>query len=135
MASALYPKGKRKFMEGSIVLGTDTINCAMVTASYTYSVSHEFWSSASANVVGTPQALAGKSTAVEDACFDANDVTFTAVSGSQVTALILYKDTGSAATSPLIAYIDSAASGLPVTPNGGNITVSWQATSPYIYKL
>jgi len=107
----------------------------MVTASYVYSAAHEFWSSANANVVGTPTALSSKSTTVEDACFDAADVTFNSVTGSQVTALILYKDTGSAATSPLIAYIDSAASGLPVTPNGGNITVSWQATSPYIFKL
>jgi hypothetical protein len=135
MASALYPKYKRELMKATIDMNANTINCAMVTSGYTYSTAHEFWSSANANVVGTPQALAGKSLVVEDATFDANDVTFTAVSGSQVTALILYKDTGVAGTSPLIAYIDSAASGLPVTPNGGNITVSWQATTPYIFKL
>jgi hypothetical protein len=135
MASALYPKAKKKFLDKAIAMTTDDIQCAMVTSSYVYSTAHEFWSSANTYVVGTPTSLAGKSTTVEDATFDANDVTFTAVSGSQVTALILFFNTGTAGTSPLIAYIDSAASGLPVTPNGGNITVSWQATSPYIFKL
>ena len=33
---------------------------------------------------------------------------------------MIYKDTGSEATSPLIAYIDTA-TGLPITPNGGDI--------------
>lgn len=65
---------------------------------------------------------------------DAADVTFTAVTGDPSEALVIYKDTGSASTSPLIAYIDTA-TGLPVTPNGGDITVAWQATSPNIFKL
>jgi hypothetical protein len=54
-------------------------------------------------------------------------VTFTAVTGDVSEAVILYKDTGVAATSPLIAYIDTA-TGLPVTPNGGDITVTVPAS-------
>jgi hypothetical protein len=41
---------------------------------------------------------------------------------------VIYKDTGTASTSPLIGYFDVVASGLPVTPNGGNITVTFNAS-------
>jgi hypothetical protein len=41
---------------------------------------------------------------------------------------VIYVDTGTAATSPLVAYIDTGVTGLPVTPNGGNITVTWNAS-------
>jgi hypothetical protein len=54
----------------------------------------------------------------------ANSLTWTSVSGSQAAYVILYKDTGSSSTSPLLGYIDTA-TGLPVTPNGGNITINW----------
>jgi len=50
------------------------------------------------------------------------------VTGNTVEALVIYVDTGSAATSPLVAYIDTSVTGLPVTPNGGDITVTWNAS-------
>ena len=53
--------------------------------------------------------------------FDHADITFTAVSGASVESLVYYKHTGTDSTSPLIMNIDSA-TGLPVTPNGGDIT-------------
>lgn len=65
---------------------------------------------------------------------DAGDVTFSAVTGDPCEALIIYKDTGTEATSPLLAYIDTA-TGLPVTPNGGNITVTWDSGANKIFKL
>lgn len=37
--------------------------------------------------------------------------------------------------SPIIAWIDTAASGLPIVPNGGNITVSWSRGTNLIFKL
>jgi hypothetical protein len=60
--------------------------------------------------------------------FDGADVTFTAVTGNSAEALIIYIDTGTAGTSPLVAFIDTGVTGLPVTPNGGNIAVTWNAT-------
>lgn len=36
--------------------------------------------------------------------------------------------------SPLIAYIDTA-TGLPVTPNGGDITIAWDSGANKIFKL
>lgn len=53
--------------------------------------------------------------------FDHDNVTFVAVSGASVESLDYYKHTGTDSTSPLIMNIDSA-TGLPVTPNGGDIT-------------
>jgi len=127
MASALYPKAKESFISQnpSIDLDTDTIKAALVdTGTYTYSAAHQFYSSVS-GVVGTPVTLTSKT--VTNGVFDAADVTFTAVTGNSVEAIIIYKDTGSAATSPLIAYLDSG-TGLPVTPNGGDITITWSGS-------
>jgi len=127
MANAIYPKAKQKFLDALIDMPTDTIKIALIdTALYTYSAAHEFYSSASAAQVGTPVTLASKT--ITSGVFDADNVTFTSVTGASVEALIIYKDTGSAATSPLIMYIDVAASGLPVTPNGNNIDVQFNAS-------
>lgn len=111
----------------SIDLLDDTIKIALIdTGTYTFSQTHEYWSSASAAIVGTSVTLASKT--VTDNVFDSADPTFTSVSGVSVEALIIYKDTGTASTSPLIYFVDVAASGLPVTPNGGNITVQFNAS-------
>lgn len=62
------------------------------------------------------------------------DAIFNNVSGNQSEALILFKDTGTNTTSYLIAYIDTA-TGLPVTPSGGDITVSFSDASTKIFSL
>jgi hypothetical protein len=127
MANAIYPKAKQKFLDALIDIPSDTIKLALIdTGVYTYSSTDEFWSAASAAEIGTSQTLVSKT--ITDGVFDADNVTFTSVTGASVEALIIYKDTGSAATSPLIMYIDVAASGLPVTPNGNNIDVQFNAS-------
>jgi hypothetical protein len=127
MTNVLYPKGKERFLSGSIDLSSDTIKIALIdTGVYTYSASDEFWSAASSAIVGTAATLASKT--VTNGTFDAADVIFSSVTGASVEALIVYKDTGSAATSPLICFIDVASSGLPVTPNGNNIDVQFNAS-------
>ena len=52
-------------------------------------------------------------------------ITFSAVTGDAADYLTVWKNSGSAATSPLIITWDSASTGLPVTPNGGDITATW----------
>ena len=59
--------------------------------------------------------------------FDAADTTFTALSGDASESLILFKDTGVEAASDLVAFWDTA-TGLPLTPNGGDVTVAWHAS-------
>jgi hypothetical protein len=127
MANALYPKWKEAIVQATSnsSLG-GTVKIALVdTGTYTYSASHEFLSSLS-GVVGTAQTLGTKT--FTNGVFDAADVTFTAVSGASVEALVIYVDTGSSATSRLVAYIDTGQTGLPVTPNGGDITVTFNAS-------
>lgn len=105
-------------LDALIALGT--LKVALVdTAVYTYSATHDFYSDVSAGVVGTPVALSNVTTT--DGALDADPVTFTSVSGATCEALVLYVDTGVAGTSPVLAYIDTGQTGLPVTPDGGNI--------------
>lgn len=59
---------------------------------------------------------------------DAADVTFPAVSGDQAEQLLIYRHTGTEATSLLIAFFDTFTSGMPVTPNGGDIQIQWHAS-------
>ena len=132
MASALYPLGKQALLSAGINIPSDSIKGALVNTSvYTYSASHQYYSSVtpSGGVVGTPVALANKS--VINGVFDADDTTFTAVSGSAVAAIVLYKDTGTPTTAPLLAYID----GISVTPNGGDIIVQWDSGANRIFAL
>ena len=128
MANALYPKWKQALLEftANNDLDGQTVNVALVTSGYTYSATHQFYSSVSASVVGTPQTIGTKT--FTNGVFDGADVTFSAVTGSQVTRLVIYIDTGSAATSPLVAYLDTGVTNLPVTPNGGDIAITWNAS-------
>lgn len=128
MANALYPKWKEALLQFTTNnnLSAGTVKVALVTAGYTYSSANQYYSSVSASVVGTPQTLGSKT--FTNGVFDAADVTFTAVTGSQVVSLVIYIDTGNAATSPLVAFIDTGVTNLPVTPNGGDILITWNAS-------
>lgn len=64
--------------------------------------------------------------------FDAADTVFTALTGDQSESLILFEDSGSEATSDLIAFWDTA-TGLPLTPNGADVTVVWNASGIYTF--
>lgn len=129
MANALYPKWKEQLLQftANNNLSAGTVKVALIdTGVYTYSSAHQFWTSASAASVGTPQTIGSKT--FTDGVFDGANVTFTAVTGNSVEALIIWIDTGTAGTSPLVAYIDTSVTGLPVTPNGGDITITWNAS-------
>lgn len=129
MANALYPLWKEQLLQFTTNnnLSAGTVKVALIdTGTYTYSAAHQFYSSASAAAVGTPQTIGSKT--FTNGVFDGADVTFTTVTGNSVEALIIYVDTGTAGTSPLVAYIDTSVTGLPVTPNGGNIAITWNAS-------
>lgn len=135
MANALYTKAKEKLITGgSFALGSDTIKAALVTTSYTPTIAtDEFYTSISANVVGTPQTLASKT--LTGGVFDAADVTFPAVaSGSTLLGVVLYKDTGVAGTSSLLALIDTI-TGFPLATNGGDIQIVWDNGAYKIFSL
>lgn len=133
MANAIYPLYKQALLDASanVDINDGTVKVALIdTATYPYNAAHEFYSSVS-GVVGTPQTITNTTVAL--GLFDGDNVTYTAVTGNSAEALLIYIDTGSAATSRLVAWIDTGVTGLPVTPNGGDITVTWNASG--IFQL
>jgi hypothetical protein len=135
MANALYDKGREKFLTGSISWTTDTIKLVFVdSADYTPNLAtHEFLSSIpSAGRVAISGAFTGKT--ATNGVADADDVTVTNVTGDQFEYIIIFKDTGNEATSPLIAFLDTV-TGLPFTPSGSDITVRWNDGANKIFKL
>jgi len=145
MANALYGLARQSFLSQSPAMDwdTDTIKDMLVdTGNYTVSINtHQYMNTntlAAAAKVGTPQTLGSKTVTLGVA--DADDVTHTAVTGASVEAIVLWKDgggggtTASGTTDPLIAYIDTA-TGLPVTPNGGDISITWDNGSNKIFAL
>ena len=134
MANALYGLAKQKFLEGSIDFITDTINCVLVDLNdYTPNLAtDEFLSDIPAIGRLAIATLAGKDVSL--GVFDANNVTFSAVAGDESEALVVYKNTGVDATSALIAFIDTA-TGLPITPSGGDIVVTWDSGANKIFAL
>lgn len=135
MANALYDKGRQAFLEGDIDWINDDIRVILIdTADYTVNLStHDFLDDVpSVARVAVSSSLTGKT--ATDGVADANDVTFSSVTGDTSEALIIYKHTGTESTSNLIAYIDTA-TGLPVTPNGGDINIVWDNGANKIFKL
>jgi hypothetical protein len=133
MADVIYNSFKRKIMDGSIDLDTDTIKVALVTSTYTPDQDvHDFFDDVTNEVTGTGYsaggaALANKAVTADntdnEGVFDADDVTW---SSSTITArgAVIYKSTGTASTSPVIAYIDF---GSDKISTAGNFTISWGA--------
>jgi hypothetical protein len=133
MANAIYPKWKEAIAQAAANSalngsGATGVYVALVdTGTYTYSAAHEFYSSLS-GIVGTDQEI-GATKTYTNGVFDGADVTFPSVSGATVEALVIYvKNAGANTTWRLFAYIDTGVTGLPVTPNGGNIAVTWNAS-------
>ncbi len=135
MADFMYDKGRQAFAEGSIAWLTDTIKLVLVdNASYTPAQSTDQYLSdiAAGMRVAISGALASKTST--SGVLDAADVTLSSVTGATSELLVIFKDTGTASTSPLLTKMDSY-NGLPVTPNGGNITVAFPNDSNKIVKL
>lgn len=135
MANALYDKGRQKFLEGDIAWLTDNIKLVFVdSADYTIDLAtHDFLNDIPvAGRVATSGNFAGKTST--DGVADASDVTVSSVSGDPFELIVIYKDSGASTTSPLIAAIDTA-TGLPLTPNGGDVTVAWDNGANKIFKL
>ncbi|MBS1722365.1 MAG: hypothetical protein JSS66_05100 [Armatimonadetes bacterium] len=131
MANTLYDKGREAFLAGDADWDANTIKIALLSASYTFSQSHQYLSDVT-GVVATSSALSSKT--VTNGVADAADVTFSAVTGSQVTQFIIYVDSGVAGTSRLLVYFDTATN-LPVTPNGGDIGLTFDNGSNKIFRL
>lgn len=125
MANDLYPVGMQRLLNKELDLDTDTIKAILVDgADYTYSTAHDDLADVTgAGIVAT--ATLGTLT-ITNGTFDSADFSWTSVTGDQCEIIILYDDTH--ASDALILYLDSSITGMPVTPNGGNINVTVNAS-------
>jgi hypothetical protein len=118
------------------------IRCALIdTGAYTYAASHKFLTDVPSAAfiaptngtrAGSAIGTSGTRTATDGAC-DGPDITFSTISGTSAEAVIIFKWVTSASDSWLIAYIDTA-TGLPITPNGGNIIIQWDSGANKIFR-
>jgi len=130
MANAMFNSGLEALWSGSIDWSTDNIKVVMVDHGTDTPVpaTDSFLSDI---VVGARVATSGNlaSKTITAGVVNAADITITGVTGATVESLVVYKDTGVEGTSQLLVYIDSTSdSSLPFTPNGGDATISWNAS-------
>lgn len=122
MANAWYKLGAQAVLNKLVDMVSDTLKVALVKNTYPQNLTtDQYYSTISSYVVGTPQTLGSKSVAL--GVFDAADATFTAVAaGDTIEAVVIYKDTGTPSTSPLLLYLDTI-TGFPLATNGGDIPI------------
>jgi len=132
MANAIYDNhwlaqyGDPSGVHGVVDFEADTFRVYLVdTGTYTFSAAHADVADLS-GIEETSGNLTDFTTAVTAGVLtvDAGDITFSSVTGgTSIEAFVLAKWSGSAATSPLIAYVDTGVTGLPVTPGSGDDVV------------
>lgn len=138
MASALWNPYKQDLLDRVLAIDydTDAIQCLLGDLTdYTFVASHDFRDSSTGldalAVAVAADANFGAKTVTDGQC-DAGDLTYTAVTGDATDFLAIYKNVGTAATDPLLAFIDGFT---PVTPNGGAITVTWDSGAERIFAF
>jgi hypothetical protein len=139
VANGFYQYGMQQWAQGNVAwkaAGGSTIHCYLIDAAdYTVDLAtHQFLASVAAAAREEGPATLTLIDAALDGVVDANDITFVAATGDPCEALILLRNVTSAADSPLLLYIDTA-TGLPVTPNGGDINVNWDNGANKIAKI
>lgn len=134
MANALYVSGKTGLLKGDIDLEADNIKVALVGPGYTVNLTvHDSYSFISANVVGTPQPITGK--VVASGIFFGAGTEFSGLAELlNISYIVIYKDTGVASTSTLIAYYDTSPE-LPAVTDGGPFTVSFPGSGVGILSI
>lgn len=139
MANSMYNFARETCAGSGLGWNAGDYRVALIdTGAYTFSASHKFLTDvpAAAFIAPTNGTRAGtvlaSKTSVDGAC-DADDVTFTTISGTSAEALIIFKWVTDATDSWLVVYIDTA-TGLPITPNGGNIIIQWDSGVNRIFR-
>ena len=133
MASSVYRKYKEQVLQSgaNTNLVTGTVKAVFVSSAYTYSDAHQYRSSLTGvmQASGTDATVTITGKSVTSGTFKTSNAsdTITAATAAATTynAMVIFVDTGTASTSPLVAYID----GLSIVPNGGNIVIDWDDIS------
>lgn len=127
----LYNTAKKKFVDGDIDWLVDTIKVALYTG-YTPDIdTHEFINAVTTEESGTGYTAGGitltsKTTTVNTGtdlvAVDAANVTWSGLDVGTPSHAVIYKDTGTPATSPVICHIE-----LGTASNGGDYTLTFNA--------
>ena len=132
MSNALYNPFKQQLLDNTTALDLDgdTIKASLIdSADYTFSAAHDEYSGGGTDVpAGAIVAASGAlgSPTCTNGTFDTADFTWSTVTGDQSEAIILWDDT--VTNDRLMAFYDTGITGMPVTPNGGNINVTVNAS-------
>lgn len=130
MAISVYPKFKQRLLSPGVDLVASTVKAVLYDKdARAFTTTDQFLADVSAALVGPAGAIANRS--VTSGVFDGDNVTLAAVSGATPEYVLLYVDTGSAATSPLIGLLD----GVTVVPNGSDVTLAWNDGATKIFSL
>lgn len=125
MANGLYAIFKQRLLNKELDLDTDVIKASLIdNGVYTVNLTTHDDLADVASQVATSGTLGSPTIAL--GVFDTADFSWTAVSGAQSESIILWDDTH--ANDALMAYYDTGITGMPVTPNGGNINVTVNAS-------
>lgn len=126
MANALYDTFKEGLLNKEFDLDTDVIKATLIdSADYTFSAAHDFYAGSTPDVAAgakVAESAALSTPTITDGTFDTADFTWSTVTGDQSEAIILWDDT--ITDDRLIAFYDTGMTGMPVTPNGGDINVT-----------
>lgn len=137
MSNTIYPSARELYLTAGLDWATDDVRVVLCDSGYTYSASHDFLDDVPGGArLAVSGSLTGKTTT--DGVADADDVTFpTVAAGDTVTSLIIYKHTGTDATSDLILYMDETAAGAVINrlTDGNDIVVRWSNSATKIFKL
>lgn len=120
MANALYNPFKQKLLDNNstpaIDMDADTIKATLIdSADYTFAAAHDEYSGVSADVATAAKVKesgALTSPTVTNGVFDTADFTWSAVSGDQSEAIILWDDTITTPADLLIAFYDTGMTGM-----------------------
>lgn len=118
MANAVYPLFKPRLGNKEIDMDSDTFAAKLIdSADYTYSSAHDDLADVAGGAIVATVNLTSPTFTL--GVFDTADFVWTAVTGDQSEAIIIVDDTH--ASDALVLFIDTSITGMPVTPNGGNI--------------
>jgi len=135
MASLFYNAGKVALSNGTTAYSTDTIKVALTTSAYTPNIdTDDFFNDVTNEIVGAGYTAGGATlaskTITQDnvnnrAVFDAADTTWTTSTITNARYAILYKSTGTPATSQLLCYIDLL---VDRSTAGDTFKIEWDST-------
>lgn len=120
--SGLYGKAREKFLRAEISWLTQDMKAILVTGTYAPNfATHEFLSEISVPAqVAASNTLTSKT--VTNGWAGCGNIVWESASNGMAVAMVIVKDTGSAATSPLLAYINEGITNLPLSTNGAKVT-------------